>query len=310
VNATEWGRVKQLFNEALDRPHADREQFIRSAAGGDAQLHEAVARLLASHDDESMFLEIPAIESRREDLDHAPSEGRVGPYLILREIGRGGMGSVHLAARDDGEFRHKVAVKLVKRGMDTDMILRRFRYERQILADLHHPNIARLLDGGTSDDGRPYFVMEYIEGDSIDVYAAKHDLSVDDRLKLFLDVCRAVQFAHQNLVVHRDIKTSNIVVTPSGVTKLLDFGIAKLLDPSRDGGATDGTLTLRALTPEYASPEQVRGEPVTTASDVYSLGVLLYELLAGHRPYEVDARNPEAIAQVVCETDPVPPSSS
>ena len=310
MNATEWEKVKALFNEALDKPPGERDKFLVTAAGADTRLGEAVARLLASHDDASMFMEIPAIASHREEQEQLPSDGRVGPYLILREIGRGGMGSVYLAARNDGEFRHKVAIKLVKRGMDTDMILRRFRYERQILADLHHPNIARLLDGGTTGDGRPYFVMEYIEGDPIDVYAAKHDLSIENRLRLFLDVCGAVQFAHQNLVVHRDIKTSNISVTRAGVTKLLDFGIAKLLDASRDEGETHGTLTLRALTPEYASPEQVRGEPVTTASDIYSLGVLLYELLSGRRPYEVDSRSPDAVARVVCDTDPVAPSAA
>jgi serine/threonine protein kinase len=220
------------------------------------------------------------------------------------------MGTVHLAARDDGEFHHQVALKLVKRGMDTDLILRRFRYERQILAELDHPNIARLLDGGTTDDGRPYFVMEYIDGDPIDVYCRKTNLSLIRRLQLFQTVCSAVQYAHQNLIVHRDIKPGNILVTRSGVPKLLDFGIAKLLDPAREQTATGQAATMRALTPEYASPEQVRGDPITTASDVYSLGVVLYEILTGRRPYEVDSMQPADIERAVCDTDPVPPSQA
>jgi len=225
---------------------------------------------------------------------------RVGPYRLLRQIGRGGMGTVYLAERDDAEFRKRVALKVVRRGMDTDDILLRFRYERQILASLEHPNIARLYDGGATPDGRPYLVMEYIEGVPITRYCDEAGLPIDARLRLFADVCRAVQFAHQNLVVHRDIKPSNILVQPDGTVKLLDFGIAKLLDPAA-AGPTPGPRTepglatpgyaapltradLRIFTPEYAAPEQLSGEPVTTATDVYSLGVLLFELLTGRRP--------------------------
>jgi non-specific serine/threonine protein kinase/serine/threonine-protein kinase len=311
VTSTEWNEIKALFNSVLDKPANERASFLSSATEDNPTLRETVARLVASHDEDDAFLEVAAVATYDDpSTDDPVGGGRAGSYSLLREIGRGGMGTVHLAVRDDGQFRHKVAVKLVKRGMDTDLILRRFRYERQILADLDHPNIARLLDGGTTTDGRPYFVMEYIEGEPIDVYCAAHNLPVEERLRLFLAVCAAVQYAHQNLIVHRDLKTSNIIVTVSGIPKLLDFGIAKLLGPSREDTATDATLTLRALTPEYASPEQVRGDPITTASDVYSLGVLLYELLAGQRPYEVTSRRPDDIARAVCETDPVPPSAA
>lgn len=315
MSSNNWEEIKALFNAALEKTPNERPGFLLSASGDNDKLRQAVARLLAAHDEDDAFMETPAAEMRANSPSAAQAEqfpdgARIGQYRVSREIGRGGMGTVHLAYRDDGEFRQQVAVKLVKRGMDTDMILRRFRYERQILADLDHPNIAQLYDGGTTEDGRPYFVMEYIEGEPIDAYCVKHDLDVAQRLKLFQAVCAAVQYAHQNLIVHRDIKTSNILVTAAGVPKLLDFGIAKLLDSSREESLTAAPLTMRALTPEYASPEQVRGDPITTASDVYSLGVLLYELLAGRRPYEVTSTRPEDIARTVCDTDPVPPSQA
>ena len=196
---------------------------------------------------------------------------RIGPYKVLRRIGRGGTGSVYLAVRDDDEFQRRVAIKLVRRGMATTDILRRFRSERQILASIDHPYIARLLDGGSTDDGVPYFVMEYIEGEPINVYCDRNQLSIEDRLTLFCQVCSAVQVAHQNLVVHRDIKPGNILVSAEGVPKLLDFGIAKLLNPELSAAVDDPTmLELRVMTPEYASPEQIRGGAITTASDVYS----------------------------------------
>jgi len=235
----------------------------------------------------------------------------IGPYRVLRRIGQGGMGAVYLAQRDDAEFKQQVAIKLVKRGMDTEFVLRRFRNERQILAALNHPNIARLLDGGTTSDGRPYFVMEYIEGQPITHYADKHRLSTVDRLHLFQAVSAAVHYAHQNLVIHRDIKPSNILVTQDGTPKLLDFGIAKLLNPDLAAHPIEATaVAIRLMTPEYASPEQVKGEAITTASDVYSLGVLLYELLTGHRPYRIGSRTPHEVARVVCEEEPQKPSTA
>ena len=209
-------------------------------------------------------------------------ERRIGAYRVLRELGHGGMGTVYLAARADDQYQKRVAIKVV-RGLDSDQIVRHFRRERQILAALDHPNIARLLDGGTTEDGLPYFVMERVEGEAIDSFCDGRKLSVQERLRLFQGVCAAVQYAHQNLVVHRDLKPKNILVDAQGVPKLLDFGIAKLLNPEISGEAATGTVL--AMTPEYASPEQMRGQPITTATDVYSLGVVLYELLTHQVPF-------------------------
>jgi serine/threonine protein kinase len=233
---------------------------------------------------------------------------RSAPMIIrlLREIGRGGMGAVYLAERADGQFDKRVAIKLIKRGMDTEAIVRRFHYERQILASLNHPNIARLFDGGTTEDGLPYFVMEYIEGEPLLDYCKRKGLDVEARLKLFLPVCSAVQHAHNNLIVHRDLKPSNILVTGDGDVKLLDFGIAKLLNANDASLST--LLGQRPMTPDYASPEQARGEQITTASDVYSLGVALYELLTGRRPYSLsELALPEAV-RVICEQEVERPS--
>jgi len=233
---------------------------------------------------------------------------RLGAYRIERQVGRGGMGAVYEARRVDQEFNKRVAIKLVKRGMDTDFILRRFRKERQILAALDHPHIALLLDGGTTPDGLPYFVMEFIEGRPLYRYCDERQLSIAERLKLFQAICDAIHYAHQKQVVHRDIKPSNVLVTSEGVPKLLDFGIAKLLNPEIAGDIThDPTATaMRLMTPEYASPEQVQGAPTSPTTDVYSLGVLLYELLTGHRPYRLRNRAPHEIARVICEEMPAP----
>jgi non-specific serine/threonine protein kinase/serine/threonine-protein kinase len=221
------------------------------------------------------------------------------------------MGQVYLAVRADDEYKKRVALKIVKRGMDTEEIVRRFRNERQILAGLDHPNIGKLLDGGTTENGLPYFAMEYVAGKPITDYCDGRKLPTVERLKLFRQVCAAIQFAHQNLVIHRDIKPSNILVTEDGTPKLLDFGIAKVLNPELSGQTIDPTATaLRLMTPEYASPEQVRGETITTASDVYSLGVVLYELLTGHRPYRVKSRAPHEILRIVCEEEPEKPSTA
>ncbi|MGD9903738.1 MAG: protein kinase [Vicinamibacterales bacterium] len=238
-----------------------------------------------------------------------PSFDRVGAYRLVRELGHGGMGTVHLAVRDDDAFHKRVALKVLKRGMDTDAIVRRFRTERQILAGLDHPNIARLLDGGTTADGRPYLVMEYVDGAPLVEFAEARQLDTTARLELFLQVAAAVQYAHQNLVIHRDLKPANVLVTADAVPKLLDFGIAKLLNPEMAGHTLAPTAAgLQLMTPEYASPEQVRGETVTTATDVYSLGVLLYELLTGRRPYRLTSRAVADIARVVSEVEPVRPS--
>src|SRR6202035_3027390 len=237
------------------------------------------------------------------------SGARIGPYQIVEEIGHGGMGTVYRAVRADDQYRKQVAIKVVRGGLGDEFRVHRFRAERQILANLDHPNIARLLDGGATADGRPYVVMEYIEGRPIDQYCDDAKLPVSERLKLFRTVCSAVAYAHQRLVIHRDIKPANILVTKEGEAKLLDFGIAKILDPEEAG--VDQTVTvMRLMTPEYASPEQVRGEAITTASDVYSLGVVLYGLLTGRRPYGRASRVPRDIVQAVIETEPEKPSAS
>ncbi|MEO6323503.1 MAG: serine/threonine-protein kinase [Thermoanaerobaculia bacterium] len=301
-----WRRIREVFDEASGRAGADRVLFLDSACAADPLLRSEVESLLASSEAAASFLERPAGHE-------GGDRGRVGSYEIVREIGHGGMGTVYLAVRPD-EFRKQVALKIVRRGMDTELVLRHFRNERQILAALEHPYIARFLDGGSTDDGLPFFVMEHVEGDPIDLYVVARKLTPDGCLALFQRVCSAVQYAHQNLVVHRDLKPGNILVTADGLPKLLDFGIAKLLQPEGSGETLPLTATaLRLLTPEYASPEQIRGEKITTASDVYSLGVLLYELLTGQRPYRLASRGSgeivDAIADAVLTQEPARPST-
>ncbi len=235
---------------------------------------------------------------------------KIGPYRVLGKLGSGGMGVVLAAVRDDATVKTRVAIKLIKKGWDTDEIVKRFQVERQVLAALNHPNIARVLDAGAAEDGRSYFVMEYVDGIPIDRYCDFHRLTTQQRVRLFMKVCSAVQYAHSNLVVHRDIKPHNILVTQSGEPKLLDFGIAKLLNPDMQQIAVFTGLDIRLMTPEYASPEQVSGGPISTASDVYSLGVLLYELLTGVRPYSFKTRVEEEIRRVVMEVEPARPSTA
>jgi len=312
VNPEQWQVVRRIFHEAIDLPAGEREAFILQAADGDESLRVEVQSLLASHEAASSFIESDGDQVATVARDRIHGDEmvgrRVGAYRITREIGRGGMGAVYQGVRDDAEFSKRVAVKLIRTGMNTDSVVRRFLSERQILANLDHPNIARLLDGGTSGEGLPYFVMEYIEGQPIKEYCDTRRLGTDERLKLFRDVCSAVHYAHQNLVIHRDIKPRNILVTPEGAVKLLDFGIAKLLLPGP--GRDETTQAARAMTPDYASPEQARGDPITTSSDVYSLGVLLYELLTGHRPYRITSNSPVEIIRAICEQEPDKPSTA
>jgi serine/threonine protein kinase/tetratricopeptide (TPR) repeat protein len=307
VTPERWQQIKVVLDDALEREGSERALFLAEACRGDDELRREVESFAASETEIGDFIETPVFRIRLEEVEPLAVGQRVGAYRIVREIGRGGMGAVYLAERAD-EFEQRVAIKLVRRGMDTDEIVRRFRSERQILAHLDHPNIGKLFDGGTTEDGRPYFVMEYVEGRPIDDYCDDRKLPVRARLELFRQVCAAVHFAHQNLIVHRDLKPGNILVTADGVPKLLDFGIAKLLDPDQDLYALT-RVDLRPMTPEYASPEQVRGETITTASDVYALGVLLYVLLTGHRPYRAAPRDPQGLARAICETDPLRPSS-
>ncbi|HKR02078.1 MAG TPA: protein kinase, partial [Pyrinomonadaceae bacterium] len=318
-----WKEIEEVFQTAIDLPPRERRQYIVEACTGDDTLREQVEALVAQHDEAGDFIEEPvfaitgfepigdadATTLKTESFEDPAIGRRIGSYQILREIGRGGMGAVYLAERADSEFRRRVAIKLIKRGMDTDFILRRFRNERQILASLDHPYVGRLLDGGTTDDGVPYFVMEYIEGLPIYRFCDERKLTIPERLRLFRQVCDAVHYAHKHLVIHRDIKPSNILVTEEGIPKLLDFGIAKLLNPELAEITLDPTATaMRLMTPEYASPEQVQGQAVTPATDVYSLGVLLYELLTAHRPYRFFSRAPHEIARVICEEKPAHPS--
>jgi serine/threonine protein kinase len=303
-----WQQIRRVFDEAVLLPTRERSIHLDKVCAGDAELRREVDSLLDSHDTaESLFLNVPAVNLKAGG-DGVPSPSRagrrIGAYDIFEEIGHGGMGEVYRAVRADGQFTKEVAVKLVRLGYNTKSILERFRHERQILAGLDHPNIARLLDGGTTDDGVPYLVMELVNGTPIDRYCDDCELNVTERLCLFLHVCSAVQYAHQRLVIHRDIKPGNILVTADGVPKLLDFGIAKILDPA----ASSETTLAHPMTPEYASPEQIRGEPITTATDVYSLGVVLYQLLTGRSPYPHDTHAPHEFARAICELEPERPS--
>ena len=287
--------------------------FLDSACVNDTELRAEVDQLLDEHvDSTSDVLEQCASDAatrlRIDTYQAASKEGtRIGPYRLVREIGHGGMGTVYLAERDDEQYHQQVAIKLIKPGLGGEAIRKRFRNEMQILADLNHPNIARLLDGGQTAEGVPYLVMEYVEGNPIDVFCNEGQLSIEERLKLFSTICAGVQYAHQHLVIHRDIKPGNILVTGDGLPKLVDFGIAKLLDRER----SDATATaMPFMTPHYASPEQVRGAGVTTATDVYSLGVVLYELLTNRRPYRLKSDVAHEVAQAICEEEPQRPSTS
>lgn len=310
MEAQKWGRIKELFNSALEREPNQRTAFLREACRADDALRAEVESLLSSYNQPNSFIEKPPAESTLDPSAETLTGRRIGSYQVIREIGSGGMAVVYLAVRADDQYRKRVAIKLVKKGLDLDEIPRRFRNERQTLAALDHPNIVRLLDGGSTEEGLPYLVMDYVEGMPITEYCDSRRLSITERLELFRLVCAAVHYAHQNLVIHRDLKPGNILVTAEGVPKLLDFGIAKLLNPEFSAQTLLVTQADRRLmTPEYASPEQVRGLPVTTATDVYSLGVLLYELLTGHRPYRLKDQTLQEIERVICEVEPQRPST-
>ena len=308
-----WEKIKELVETGLEREGAVRTRFLDEECGDDCAMRAEVVDLIAAHEEAADFLlssppfaVVPLIGG---GSDVSLVGQRIGPYRNVRELGHGGMGTVYFAVRDDEAYRKDVAIKVVKIGTDTDAIVRAFRIERQILATLDHPNIAGLLDGGTTDDGRPYFVMDYVEGQPLDEYCDAHRLPIPERLKLFMTVCAAVHYAHLRGVIHRDLKPANIVVTPGGVPKLLDFGIAKVLNPDLSPLTTGTMSTVRPLTPAYASPEQIRGERITPASDVYSLGVMLYELLTGHRPYALQGRTGQELQRIVCEQEPEKPST-
>jgi eukaryotic-like serine/threonine-protein kinase len=306
-NPAKWETIGALFLAAADLPAAEQRRFLEAQCDGDVGLVNAVTALLASDRRKGSTI-LAAVEDAATLMFEVPllSE-RLGAYRVEREIGRGGMGTVYLATRDDDQFHKRVAIKVIKAGTDTAEALARFRDERQILADLDHPYIARLLDAGTTPDGRPFFVMDYVEGVPVDLFCRDHRLDVKARCRLFVKICEAVAYAHRNLVIHRDLKPANIFVTPDATPKLLDFGVAKLVSRTASHAQTASALA-RPITPEYASPEQVLGSPVTTAADVYSLAAVLYELLTEHRAQLIaPGASPKEIERTICETEPTPP---
>jgi serine/threonine protein kinase len=317
MSTVNWNKIKEIFLEAIELDAEERAAFLEEKCGDDLNLRREVEDLIRADEEAVSLMSRPAIERNADDFfaesaDEADSLiGKIiGEYRLTAEIGRGGMGAVFLATRADGEFRRQVAVKLIKRGMETEFILKRFRQERQVLAALNHPGIARLLGGGRTEENLPYFVMEYVEGKPLYRFCDEEKLSIRERLGLFCLICEAVEYAHEKQIVHRDLKPSNILVKEGGAPKLLDFGIAKALDAEIGISTIDPTMTaMRLMTPEYASPEQVSGLPVMTSSDIYSLGVVLYELLTGHRPYRFKSRAPHEIARVICEEEPLRPST-
>ncbi len=298
--------IRELFDAVLEWPVAERGAFLDEACAGDLALRTELEELVAARDRAGSFLDHPF--ATHESLTAAAGQ-RIGPYAIIRQIGTGGMGAVFLAVRADDQYRKQVAIKLVRAGLVSDDVVRRFRQERQILATLEHPNIARLMDGGTTEGGQPYLVMDYVDGIPINRYCDERRLTIVDRLRLFRTVCGAVQYAHQNLIVHRDLKPANILVTADGTPKLLDFGIAKLLKPDTELENSAATATgIHLMTPEYASPEQVCGGPIGTSTDVYALGVVLYRLLTGFPPYRFENLSTTEVARVICEEQPARPS--
>jgi eukaryotic-like serine/threonine-protein kinase len=313
VTPERWAQIREIFDGALERPDTDRAAYLRITCAHDPELKREVDALLSSHAESSGFLTksavnvksfFPSTEGAGDGSDYSAGY-QLGPYVFERELGRGGMGSVWLAKRNDSDYSRRVAIKMVKRGMDSHEILRRFRMERQLLANLDHPNIATLLDGGSTPEGLPFLVMEYVEGTPIHKFCESHGCTVREKLEVFRVVCASVQYAHRNLVIHRDIKASNILVTPDGIPKLLDFGIAKLIrGPEGGPEAIQTRPDMRPMTLDYASPEQVRGENVTTATDVYSLGVLLYRLLVGKLPFRGDGSR-ATLERAICDEEPL-----
>src|ERR1043166_1958126 len=304
-------RVEEVFSSILELPRERRADALRDACGSDLPLRAEVESLLRHADPPETFLSGSAlgIDLTTSGLSGAEDDlvgQMISPYRVVQRMASGGMGTVYRAVRADGQFEQDVAIKLVKRGMDTEQILRHFALERKTLASLHHSNIAQLIDAGAMPSGRPYLVMEFVRGISIDHYCDQHKLTITQRLRLFCVVCEAVRVAHQKLVVHRDLKPGNVLEDKDGVPKLLDFGVSKVLVGEDSGAVT--AVEERRFTPEYASPEQVSGQPLSTASDVYSLGIILFELLTGRRPYRFATRSVAEISRGVCEEEITQPS--
>jgi len=305
-----WQNVKEIFLDALEKTNGERDAFLSEI--GDDEIRAEVESLLASHEGIEDFIEEPAFQIGEVFSENGANtaEKQFGNYKILREIGAGGMGAVFLAERADGEFSQKVAIKIIRQTIADRETINRFKRERQILANLNHPNIAKLLDGGVSASGEPFLAMEFIEGETITKFAEARKLNLEERLKLFLKVCAAVSYAHRNLIVHRDLKPGNILVSKDGTPKLLDFGLAKLADENLANDAAQTQTAFRALTPAFASPEQLRGEPLTTASDIYSLGVIFYELLTNERPFDFGNKSLDEVIKTVTESEPPMPSAN
>lgn len=317
MNSERWKKIQEIFETVLQKASEERDTFLKESCGSDTELYEEVSSLLAADDESKSILEGAAIDAVKtnffDDLtEKLSAEGKqIGKYRLLERIASGGMGAVYLAERTDGQFEHKVAVKLIKPGMDSEQIIKRFQNERQILANLDHPNIAQLLDGGLMEGNLPYFTMEYVEGEPIDEYCDKNQLKIKERLDLFRTVCDAVQYAHRNLVIHRDLKPGNILVTSDGTVKLLDFGIAKVFGDDEDALQISALTQqgLKVMTPEYASPEQVQGKTVNTSTDIYSLGVILFQLLTGKHPFQLKDKSQSQIEKIILEEIPTKPST-
>jgi len=310
VNPADRKTVEDILAAALELPTHEQAAYVEQSCTDSPEIKKEVEELLAAYHAAEKCIEPRAGKLELpEGWDDSFLGTRVGMYKLVERIGDGGMGTVYRAERDDGEFKQIAAIKLVRAGLHDHELLRRLRGERQILALLEHPNIARLLDGGVTSGGRPYIVMEYIEGARITDYCKSNNLNIAQRLALFRQICSAVHYAHQHLVVHRDIKPSNILVGKDGIPKLLDFGIAKILDSSVVGFEGNSLTGLNPMTPEYASPEQIQGKALTTTTDIYSLGVLLYELLTYQRPYKTAEKTPQEIARLVCDSEPQKPST-
>ncbi len=306
-----WEEIKEIFSAALELEPNRREVFISERCSDNSELKAEVESWLASHAESENFIETPVFLREEFFSTNSSSVGRrFGNYQIICEIGHGGMGAVYLAKRSDGEFEQQVALKIVRQSIAESQMVERFRRERQILASLNHPNIAKLLDGGVSETGEPFIAMEYVEGEMATDFVRERSLQLNDILRLFLKVCSAVEYAHRNLIVHRDIKPGNILVTLDGEPKLLDFGLARLLDDHQAGSVTETKTAFRALTPAYASPEQLRGDSITTASDIYSLGIVLYELVTGERPFQFEEKSLEEIIRTVSDIEPPLPSNA
>jgi serine/threonine protein kinase len=306
-------KISEILADCLEMKTSERRKYLNKS-DIEPEIRAEVKSFLDLETDTETFMSLSAVDVSKDFIplsrndDNQSAARQIGIYKVIKELGLGGMGAVYLAERTDGKFKQKVAVKLLKREFNIEKIRQIFKREKEILAALSHPNIAHLLDAGKTDDGIPYLVMEYIEGVPVDKFCFENSLELNERLKLFNKICEAVAFAHRNLVIHRDLKPSNILITKTGETKLLDFGISKLLGET--GESSKNTTIFEAMTPQYASPEQIRGEQVSTATDIYSLGVVLFKMLTGTFPYDLGNKTANELLQIIERQEPIMPSSA